>query len=109
MATLTEKLQEKLDRVNKILKTPESSVLYTDPRYALAFGKKHNLLDSWADYGNHYTFAFHNSKQIQVRPFAVGETIVDRFLQLKDPLQTTASEEEPAVESPKPKPRATKK
>jgi hypothetical protein len=97
MAELTDTQKEKLARVSKITGVDQDAALITDARKAVAFAKEHKLLDSWTDIGHHYVFSFLNAKQITVRPFAVGELIVDRFLQLKDPIHETVSVESKEV------------
>ena len=106
MTELTSKQKEKLDKVSEITKTNQKHTLITDARAALAFAMKHGLVKGWSDYGNHYTFAFVNSKQIQVKPFEVGELIVDKFIELNYQSKTAESNQAATVQAtPKRKPK----
>lgn len=115
MEKLNARQQEKLDRVNAITGDVWDPILITDARTALAFAMEQKMITTWTDFGGYYTFAFSNSKQTNVIPSAVGEAVVDKFLQLKDPLKETLSEKTTMVEEPvakeitrKPKARVSK-
>lgn len=90
---LTELQRDKLDRLVKLKITKEGEDLIGDPRVAVKIAFRMGLIKSWSDNGRFYTLDIPKVGVEKLRPHAVGEFIVDRILQVKDPLNETQKKE----------------